>query len=359
MFTCILVYIFRRPMFRKILLIIPLLLTSCISVDVDSGLPVTAGPSFVTSTLPPTKQGYVPPTLTLTPEVTVAPTAAITAPPNCTDGAVLLRDVTIQDNTQVRAGETFTKTWELQNVGTCPWVNYTLVFAAGDQMEAPLSAPVPTTLKDEKVEVSVELTAPKSNGAYTGYFSLHNASDKVVAIGTEQTFWVKVVVGLPSVAATSSGASPTQSGSTATTSGSGGSANCNYTQNAGYANQVAASINAERVSAGLPALTVNSQLEALAQSHAADMACNNMISHTGSDGSSAYSRAVASGYSGTFSEEIIYGGGGPQAAMTWWMSDQIHRDAILKQKTTEMGVGYAYFSNGSYGDFIVVEFGSQ
>jgi uncharacterized protein YkwD len=41
------------------------------------------------------------------------------------------------------------------------------------------------------------------------------------------------------------------------------------------------------------------------------------------------------------------------------MSDQIHRDAILKAKTTEMGVGYAYFSNGSYGDFIVVEFGTQ
>ena len=116
-------------------------------------------------------------------------------------------------------------------------------------------------------------------------------------------------------------------------------------------------INAERANAGLPALTVNSQLAALAQSHAADMACNDMISHTGSDGSSAYSRRLASGYSGSFSEEIIYGGGGPEAAMSWWMNDQIHRDAILKAKTTEMGVGYAYFSNGSYGDFIVVEFG--
>ena len=57
-------------------------------------------------------------------------------------------------------------------------------------------------------------------------------------------------------------------------------------------------------------------------------------------------------------EEIIYGGGGPQAAMTWWMNDQIHRDAILKARSTEMGVGYAYFSNGSYGDYIVVVFAS-
>lgn len=343
-------------MFKKIILLTSLLLTSCISVDADSAA-VTAGPEFVTSTLPPTKQGYVPPTLTLTPEVTISPTAAVTAPPNCTDGAVLLRDVTIQDNTQVRAGETFTKTWELQNVGTCPWVNYKLVFTAGDRMEAPDSAPVPTTSKDEKAEVSVELTAPTANGTYTGYFSLHNTKDQVVYIGTEQTFWVKVVVGGPSVAATSPGTSPTQSGSTST--GGGGSANCNYTQNAGYVNQVEAAINAERANAGLPALTVNSQLAALALSHAADMACNDRISHTGSDGSSAYTRAVAAGYTGFFNEEIIYGGGGPSAAMSWWMGDQIHRDAILKAKTTEMGVGYAYFSNGSYGDFIVVEFGTQ
>lgn len=345
-------------MFRKIILLTSLLLTSCIAFGVDSGVVVTPSPDFVTSTLPPTKQGFVPATLTLTPEVVISPTAAITAPANCTNIAVLLRDVTIQDNTQVRAGETFTKTWEFQNTGTCPWVNYTLVFTNGDQMSAPLSAPVPTTLKDEKVEVSVDLTAPAVNGTYTGYFTLHTADDKVIPIGTEQTFWVKVMVGVPVVAPTSApGSSPTQTGGT--TNSGGGSANCNYTQNAGYVSQLAALINAERASAGLPALAVNSQLAALAQSHAADMACNDMISHTGSDGSSAYTRAVAAGYAGAFSEEIIYGGGGPEAAMSWWMSDPIHRDAILKAKTTEMGAGYAYFSNGSYGDFIVVEFGSQ
>ena len=45
--------------------------------------------------------------------------------------------------------------------------------------------------------------------------------------------------------------------------------------------------------------------------------------------------------------------------MSWWMSDQIHRDAILNPSTTEMGVGYAYFSNGAYGDYIAVDFGSK
>lgn len=335
-------------------LLITTLLTSCISVSTDSN-PPTVGPDFVTATLPPTKQSYVPPTLTPTSEIVITPTIAITAPPNCTDGAVLLRDVTIQDNTQVKPNEKFTKTWEFQNTGTCPWINYTLVFAAGDAMGAPLSAPIPVTVSSEKALVSVDLTAPAASGTYTGYFTLHNSADKIVMIGVEKTFWVKIVVGSGVIVPTSSSStSPTQSVNTTTTT----TTNCNYSSNAGYISQIASLINAERANAGLPALTVSSLLAASAQGHAADMACNNMISHTGSDGSSAYSRILASGYSPSYSEEIIYGGGGPQAAMSWWMSDQIHRDAILNPRSTEIGVGYAYFSNGAYGDYIVVDFGS-
>ena len=344
-------------MFKKIILLSACLLASCISMAVETDPAVTAEPGFVTSTLPPTKQSFVPVTLTPSPAVTLAPTIAITAPPNCNDGAVLLRDVTIQDNTQVRANETFTKTWEFQNTGTCPWLNYSLIFAAGDQMGAPRSAPIPLTVTNEKVQVSVDLTAPASNGMYTGYFTLHNSSDKIVPIGVEQTFWVKVVVGTSvTPGATSAGTNPTQA---ANTPGGGGGAICSYSQNAGYVNQIAALINAERANAGLSALTVNTELAAAAQGHAADMACNNLISHTGSNGSSAYSRVLAAGYSGSFSEEIIYGGGGPQAALSWWMSDQIHRDAILKPGTTEFGVGYAYYSNGAYGDYIAVDLGRR
>ena len=153
-------------MYKKIIpiFLITILLTSCISVAVDSESPTPAQPDFVTATLIPTKAGFVPSTLTPIPAITVTPTFATTAPPNCKDGAVLLRDVTILDNTQVRAGEKFTKTWEFQNTGTCPWINYTLEFSAGDKMNAPLSAPIPATASNEKVQVSVELTAPASNG---------------------------------------------------------------------------------------------------------------------------------------------------------------------------------------------------
>jgi uncharacterized protein YkwD len=332
-------------------LTLAVLLSSCISVDVgETPVPTVAG--FVTATLAPTKSVFVPPTITPSPEATIPPTIAITAPPNCTNSAVLLRDVTIQDDTRVNAGETFTKIWEFQNTGTCPWIGYTLKFAAGDRMNAPLEAPIPDTLPKSKVEVSVELTAPTVDGGYMGYFTLNTPNGNDVFIGTERTFWVKIIVGSVAPQATVGSGSATQAAP------SGGGVSCNVTRNAAYASQIASLINVERTKAGLPALAMNSLLEDAAQSHAADMACNSMISHTGSNGSSVYSRILSTGYSPSYSEEIIYAGGGPQAAMTWWMNDKIHRDAILNPKATEMGAGYAYFSNGSYGDYFTVVFAS-
>lgn len=331
-------------------LLIAVFLTSCISVEVNRQ--ETPAPSnFVTATLVPTKQAYVPPTLTATPAITSTPTFAVTIDPNCKDSAILLRDVTIPDGTQMKPGEKFTKTWEFINNGTCPWYGYTLKFAAGDQMNAPLSAPVPETLLKETVQVSVDLTAPTLDGSYTGYFTLNDPNGKDVPIGTEKTFWVKINVG-------SGGTSSQATVPAATQASSSTGGNCNYTQNAAYVNQIASMINQERTNAGLGTLTINSILSSAAQAHAADMACSGRISHTGSDGSSAYARILSFGYSPSYSEEIIYGGGGPQAAMTWWMSDQVHRDAILNPRSTEMGVGYAYLASGSYGDYFVVELGS-
>ncbi len=334
-----------------VFLVIVLFLSSCVSVQVgDPPTPTPAG--FVTATLAPTKAGFVPPTITPSLEATAPPTLAVTIPPNCTNSATLLRDVTIQDGTRVNAGETFKKTWEFQNTGTCPWIGYTFAFSTGERMNAPLSAPVPDTLPKGRVEVSVDLTAPTANGVYTGFFTLNDPNGNIVFIGTEQSFWVKIVVG--------SGAHPaaTLTGSSAQATPTAGGGTCNFSQNAGYVSQIASLINEERTKAGLPALTINSLLTNAAQSHAADMACNSRISHTGSDGSSVYSRVIAAGYSPSSVEEIIYGGGGPQAAMTWWMNDKIHRDAILKARSTDMGVGYAYFASGSYGDYIVVVFAS-
>jgi len=89
-------------------ILISILLTSCISIKEVPDFP-TSQQNFVTATLAPTKAQLIHATLTATPESSAIPTLVETVPTNCTDVAILLRDVTIQDDTQVKAGEKFTK----------------------------------------------------------------------------------------------------------------------------------------------------------------------------------------------------------------------------------------------------------
>src|SRR3990172_3865881 len=97
-------------MSRKLVsfLLIASFLTACISISAEPE--ETAPVNFVTATLAPTKAGFVPATSTPAPETTHTPTLVTPAAASCKDSAVLLRDVTIPDNTQMKAGETFTKT---------------------------------------------------------------------------------------------------------------------------------------------------------------------------------------------------------------------------------------------------------
>ena len=149
-----------------------LLLSGCITVSSGTKTP-TPAPQFVTSTLPPTKALVLPSTITpATPNATGTVTLAATAPVNCKVQAVLLEDVTIPDDTLVSAGKTFTKTWRFQNSGTCHWTGYTINFLAGDRMGAPDSSPIPDTVAGSTVDISLELTAPTTNGSYSGYFTL-------------------------------------------------------------------------------------------------------------------------------------------------------------------------------------------
>jgi uncharacterized protein YkwD len=223
-------------------------------------------------------------------------------------------------------------------------------------MGAPDSAPIPDTVAGSTVDVSLELTAPTANGSYSAYFTLKDADGNSINIGTEKTFWLKITVddGAKAPTSTPGGTSTGASGDTA----SSRTADCNVSENSAYATQVGVLINSERQKNGLPELTVNALLTNAAQKQAADMACNSMLSHSGSDGSYVSTRIAATGYTASYTEEIIYAGGGPQTAFDWWMNDKLHRDAILSNKSTEMGVGYAYLSSSTYGGYFTVDFAS-
>ncbi len=267
----------------------------------------------------------------------------------------MLQDVTIPDNTYVAPGASFTKTWRFENTGTCTWTGYTIAFASGDRMDAPDSAPVPTTAPGATVDVSLTLTAPTAYNSYAGYFVLNDLNGKSVPIGIYDNFWVKIIIGnVSSVTpyiATSSNSTPVSQAIS--------SASCKYTSSASYTSEIESLINTARAQSGLNKLSINQQLTVAAQGHSIDMACNSLLSHTGSDGSTIYQRIVAAGYAPTNYIEIIFGSGSPQEAFNWWMNDPVHHDAILNSGVTEMGAGYAYFANSTYGSYFTVDFGSR
>jgi len=329
-------------------LLLTLTLTSCVKVSSETADTATpAPPLFVTSTLPPTKQALtvptqVPPTSTPEPSTTTTPNAA--ASPACRDSAILVEDVTYPDNTRVNAGETFTKTWKLQNVGTCTWTGYTVAFVDGERMGSPDTVPVPETERSKPVDVSVELTAPSADGTYRGNFELHNAAGEAVLIGTESIFWVQVIVG--------TGGSSNISG-TPIVSQVG---NCIYTTNDGYVQTLIQLINQARADVGRAALTVNQQLMNAAQGHSLDMACNNFLLHSGSDGSWIGDRLVNAGYPNSYYLEII-AIGLPQDAMNQWRNDPTHWDAVINSRVTEIGVGYVYSKFAAYGSYWTVDMG--
>jgi uncharacterized protein YkwD len=265
---------------------------------------------------------------------------------------VLLEDVTIPDNSKVPAGKIFTKTWKFKNTGTCPWAGFTIHYASGELMNAPASAPVPITAAGATMELSVDLTAPASDGTYTTNFSLQNAAGESVAIGAEQTFYVKVIVG--------NGGAPAPAQSLSISAGtpavSIGNINIfcknSYSENAGYVQELATLINQARKNAGLPDLSLNPLLTQAAQGHSIDMACNNFLGHEGSDGSMIGALVRELGFSG-FQEIIAIGT--PQNAIDQWNADAGHWDIVLNALATEMGIGYAYSANSNFGGYFTVD----
>jgi len=330
-----------------IYLLIILTLTSCVKVSSESVTSTPRPPLFVTSTLPPTKQALVVPTRvpsTSTPGAATTGTVIATSPSNCRDSAILVEDVTYPDNAIVNTGEKFTKTWQLQNVGNCTWTGYKVAFVDGDRMSSPDSVPVPETEKGKPVDVSVELTAPTSDGTYRGNFELRNADNEQVLIGTESIFWVQIVVG--------SGGALNSSG-TPVVSQVG---NCTYTTNDGYIQTLIQLINDARAEVGRGALTVNGQLMNAAQGHSLDMACNDFLEHSGSDGTWVGDRFIKAGYTGSYRLEVI-AIGLPQDAMNQWKNDPTHWDAIINSRVKEIGVGYVYNKFSSYGGYWTVDMG--
>jgi uncharacterized protein YkwD len=323
-----------------------LLLTVVLATATSTPLPTA--PLLVTVT------SSIAATATSTPAPTKIPLPTVQS--GCTDSALYVKDVSIPDNTKLKAGEAFVKTWQLRNTGSCIWnIRYALVFVGGEQMGAAITTPLSETAPGETLDISVKLVAPSADGAYTGLFELRNPMARSLSIGAVTSIWVKITVGdvrnlpAPTAATTAPANSVTSTPAVA----------CNPQKNGGYTNQLLALLNNARAEAKLTPLNLNAQLSAAAQGHSDDMACNNFVGHAGSNGSSIPARVAAAGYAASYSEEIIYASGSAQDAFNWWMNDKTHREVILNPNAVDVGIGYTYIPGTAYGSYYTINIGSQ
>ena len=165
-----------------------------VALTVDASMALTLEPTATQdSTSTPTGTRTPSPSPTEV-EIVFTPTASSTLPPaeSC-DSATYVSDVTIPDGTQMAPGTDFIKTWQILNTGSCTWsLEYRVAFSSGDIMDGatPQVLGVESVAPGNIVEISIEMTAPDSNGEYTGYWRMENADG--TAFG--DAFYVEIAV---------------------------------------------------------------------------------------------------------------------------------------------------------------------
>ena len=138
----------------------------------------------------------------------VVPTAV---PGACLNKAAFVADVTIPDNTVLAPNTSFTKTWQLKNIGSCTWTtDYSATYVSGD----PMSAVYPVKLTSivapgQTVNVSVNLVSPATAGTIRSNWNLKSSAGQLFALGTNANipFYVQIIVSgsAPAAAAPSTG----------------------------------------------------------------------------------------------------------------------------------------------------------
>ncbi len=166
------------------------------------------------------------PVPTLTPAPTFAPLATSTggtpfvsgptAPPTAPCyGLAFMSDVTIQDNTPMTPGQTFTKTWKVKNTGTCAWdAGFKFAFIGGDAMGGTTQTLTAPVAAGAEYSVSVPMTAPNKAGTVRSNWRMSTAGGQ--SFGDE--VYVQIVVGGAASTATGTATSATTSASATATS---------------------------------------------------------------------------------------------------------------------------------------------
>ena len=115
----------------------------------------------------------------------------------------------------------------------------------------------------------------------------------------------------------------------------------------GFDEQVLDLINQERAKSGTKALNFNEVIDDAADRHALDMAKNNNLSETGSDGSSIASRTKDAGFaSPNVGEAIAAGPMDAKQVVAQWLNDNTQRNTLLNPNFTEAALGTVAANDG-------------
>ena len=108
-------------------------------------------------------------------------------------------DVSVPDHTKMAPNQTFSKTWRLQNIGTCSWnSSYLLIFDHGDGMGVTAGYTQQLTSgvvnPGQWVDLTVNnLKAPSSTGIYTGYWRMRDPGGVIFGITPSAGTFVVII----------------------------------------------------------------------------------------------------------------------------------------------------------------------
>ena len=110
--------------------------------------------------------------------------------------ATFISDLSIPDGTKLNAGSAFTKTWRLQNSGSCRWDSgFDIVFAKGNQLGANTVYDIPKEVAPgEYIDISINMVAPSVNGKYSAEWLMKSSKGVTFGTGADSkgTFWVRM-----------------------------------------------------------------------------------------------------------------------------------------------------------------------
>ena len=114
-------------------------------------------------------------------------------------GARYVYDESYPDGTRVDAGQSMSKTWRIQNVGTCDWVagQYELIFVAGDRMGINEAVTINVTVTSGSyINFTLNMKAPSEPGTHRGEFMFRTKGGDAFGVGPnfDLPIWIEIVV---------------------------------------------------------------------------------------------------------------------------------------------------------------------